>query len=103
MRTKGTQNIYFECPACHERFRPDRGVRDGDSHGGDLPLRRMRRPGHLPGAVHGAALGAQEWASGLLLRRTPVRVRTVHVDRHAERRGEMRLAGQAKGGFYPHT
>ena len=91
MSTKGIQSIYFTCPTCQERFAQTEAfeteIHMGETYhcgecGGQVIFQALSMEQHSE-LRSGPVTPVRVRASGLLLRRTPVRVRTVHVDRHA--------------------
>ena len=98
------QTVYFTCPHCDERFARVEELRQGHPHRGDIPLLLLRHPGGLPGGDRRGLRAAAQGKKGLPLlqpRTLPVRAVNGHDRRYRERRDDMRLAAQAKGGFYP--
>ena len=85
------QTLFFTCPHCDERLaqveEPDKDIHTGETYHDRRGLR--------------AAPQGEKGLPLLQPRTLPVRAVTGHDRRHRERRDDMRLAAQAKGGFYP--
>ena len=98
------QTVYFTCPHCDGRFAQ---VEELDR---DIHTAEIYHCGSCGIQVIFQAVTAEDYVppprakKGLPLlqpRTLPVRAVNGHDRRHRERRDDMRLAAQAKGGFYP--
>ena len=98
------QTVYFTCPHCDGRFAQveelDRDIHTGETyHCGSCGIQVVFQSYDRRG-LRAAAQG-EEGLPLLQPRTLPVRAVNGHNRRHRERRDDMRLAAQAKGGFYP--
>ena len=97
------QTLFFTCPGCEERFCTTEEL-DGDLHTGEIY--------HCCSCgiqVIFTAVTAEDYVPPPRARRDctycgPLSPQLLHIHhdaRHRERRDDMRLAAQAKGGYYP--